>query len=203
MDWVALDADRTAGGILLMWDRRVLERKEVLVGSFSVSVQWQEVGDGFIWACSGVYGPIDNSARGLMWDELVGVHHLWNVPWYCIGDFNIVRFPSKRLGNPRLTPAMELFSEFVEDLNLIDLPLEGGSFTWSRGSAWPSMSRIDRVLVSHDWEEHFPDVTQRILSRPVSDHFPIQVEVRGMARGKSPFRFENMWLKMEGFIDKV
>ena len=54
---------------------------------------------------------------------------------------------------------MELFSEFVEDLNLIDLPLERGSYTWSRGSVRPSMSRIDRVLVSQDWEEQYPDVT--------------------------------------------
>ena len=73
VDWVALDAVQTTNGILLMWDRRVLERTEVLVGSFSVSVRWQRVGDGFNWACSGVYGPIDNNARGLMWDELVGV----------------------------------------------------------------------------------------------------------------------------------
>ena len=36
MDWVALDVVQTAGGVLLMWDRRVLERTEVLVGSFSV-----------------------------------------------------------------------------------------------------------------------------------------------------------------------
>ena len=44
MDWVALDAVQIAGGILLMWDRRVLERTYVLVGSFSVSVWWQGVG---------------------------------------------------------------------------------------------------------------------------------------------------------------
>ena len=43
------------------------------MGSFSVFVRWQGVGDGFSWACSGVYGPIDNNAKGLMWDELVGV----------------------------------------------------------------------------------------------------------------------------------
>ena len=39
VDWVALDAVQTAGGVLLMWDRRVLERTEVLVGSFFVSVR--------------------------------------------------------------------------------------------------------------------------------------------------------------------
>ena len=26
VDWVALDADHTAGGVLIMWDRRVLEK---------------------------------------------------------------------------------------------------------------------------------------------------------------------------------
>ena len=127
MDWVALDADQTAGGVLIMWDRRVLKKLEVLVGLFSASVQCKGVEDGFIWACSGVYGPNHNNVRGYMWDELVGIQQYWNVPWCCIWDFNVVRFPSGWRGGSRLTLAMEKFSEFVEDLNLIDLPLERGS----------------------------------------------------------------------------
>ena len=31
------------------------------------------MGDGFIWTCSGNYGPHDNNLRGQMWDELAGI----------------------------------------------------------------------------------------------------------------------------------
>ena len=102
-----------------------------------------------------------------------------------MGDFNIVRFLSEQLGGSRLTPTMENFSEFIEVLSLIDFPLERGSYKWSSGSDQPSMSRIDRALVSYDWEDHYSDVTQRVLPRPILDHFPILVETRDFKGEKS------------------
>ena len=107
------------------------------------------------------------------------------------------------MGGSRLTTAIENFSEFIEELNLIDLPLERGSYTWSSDLDQRLMYRIDRALVSHDWEDHYPVVIQRVLPRPILDHFPILVEAGGILRGKSSFRFENMWLKMGGFTDRV
>ncbi len=95
------------------------------------------------------------------------------------------------------------FSDFIEDVNLVDLPLGGGGrFTWSSGSATPSLSRIDRFLISSDWEDQFLDVVQNLLPRPLSDH-PIILETGRMAGGKRSFKFENMWLKTKGFVNCV
>ena len=37
----------------------------------------------------------------------------------------------------------------------------------------------------------------------MSDHWPVCLESGRVRRGPSPFRFENMWLKEEGFVDLV
>ncbi|RVW40207.1 hypothetical protein CK203_078389 [Vitis vinifera] len=37
------------------------------------------------------------------------------------------------------------------------------------------------------------------LPRTTSDHFPILLKGGGFRKGPSPFRFENMWLKVDGF----
>ena len=42
---------------------------------------------------------------------------------------------------------------------------------------------------------------QNTLSKPMSNHYPIMLDVGRVRSGPSPFRFENMWLKEEGFKD--
>ena len=65
------------------------------------------------------------------------------------------------------------------------------------------MSQIDRFFISADWEDRYPDASQKLLPRPLSDHYPILLEVGSMLQGKIPFRFENMWLKTEGFVERI
>jgi hypothetical protein len=122
------------------------------------------------------------------------------VPWCIGGDFNATRFPSERLGNHRYAPSMEEFSRFIFDHGLMDIPLMGGQFTWSNGTSW---SRIDRFLLSSGWEERFANVAQRRLTRVMSDHFPIILECGVPNRVGGYFKFENMWLKFEGFVEQV
>jgi hypothetical protein len=203
VNWVALDANNTAGGILLMWDNWVVEKRDVVVGQFTISCYWHGLVDDFDWVCSGVYGPHSEESRLLCWEELSSIRQRWAVPWCIVGDFNAIRTLSERLGCTRFNPFMHSFSDWIDSHNLIDLPLVGGCFTWSSGTTPPSMSRIDRALISLDWEAHYSDVLLRLLPRPILDHHPLLMVAGGMAGGKSSFKFENIWLKEEGFVDKV
>ena len=82
-----------------------------------------------------------------------------------------------------------------------DMPLQGGPFTWSGSCNGRSMSHLDRFLVMADWEIQFSKAVQYVLPRPVFDHFPIMLDSEGIRSMPSPFRFELMWLKVEGFKD--
>ena len=92
----------------------------------------------------------------------------------------------------------------IDDLDLKDLPIQGGRFTWSGGLNSQRMARLDRFLINDKWDNLFNNVIQTMLPRPISDHCLIALEGdRGMVRGPSPFRFENMWLKEEGFKMRI
>ena len=66
------------------------------------------------------------------------------------------------------------------------------------------MARLDRYLVFGNWEAYFGGAKQSLLSRSVSDHFPVMLAGGGASeRGPMPFRFENMWLKADSFKNLI
>ncbi|XP_072060393.1 uncharacterized protein [Arachis hypogaea] len=62
-----------------------------------------------------------------------------------MGDFNEVIQVKERKDQDRLTVSAEDFKSWVQDIPLVDLPLNGRKFIWFKGS---SCSRIDRVPVN-------------------------------------------------------
>jgi exonuclease III len=73
VDWLCLDSLEASGGILIMWDSRVVEKVDKAVGRFSISYRFKGVLSGFEWGFTGVYGPHRDVERRLMWEELAGV----------------------------------------------------------------------------------------------------------------------------------
>jgi exonuclease III len=107
-----------------------------------------------------------------------------------------VRFPNERGAGGGISSTMWDFSEFISEQGLLDLPLVGGGgggrFTWSSNQENPSMSRLDRFLVSPEWDDQFSSAVQSLLPRTLSDHFPILLDCGRNRGGKYPFKFENM-----------
>ena len=84
-----------------------------------------------------------------------------------------------------------------------DLPLTGSQFTWCEGINSLAASRLDCFLVFDEWEDHFSGTFQFALPRAISDHYPIVLEGGGVKKGKTLFKFENMWLLTDGFKELV
>ncbi|XP_059451141.1 uncharacterized protein LOC132181936 [Corylus avellana] len=116
--WKYKGSNGLSGGMLMMWDRRVVECKEECVGLFTLACSFQNVEDRWVWAFGGVYGPNEEVERRALWDELAGLMRIWEVPWCLGGDFNIVRFPSERSNVSYYSSGMMDFSDFISENNL-------------------------------------------------------------------------------------
>ncbi|RVW78488.1 hypothetical protein CK203_050435 [Vitis vinifera] len=125
------------------------------------------------WVFTGVYGPFTKVEREGMWEELGAIRGLWDDPGVLVGDFNITLFQQERSSQRRISSAMRRFAETVDDLELVDLPLQGGEFTWNEGLNNQAWARLDRFLVS-------------------------LAEGGGIRRGPTPSRFEICGLRLRG-----
>lgn len=124
-------------------------------------------------------------------------------PWAVCGDFNVSRFISEKNNCRRRSKGMKEFSDFIEDMNLIDLQLENASYTRFKGDCHDAASRIDRILLSEEWDNCFNNLKQVPLQRLISDHIPIALQGGAWNCNKRYFKFENWWLSSDGFLDRV
>ena len=84
---------------------------------------------------------------------------------------------------------MRRFTEIVEDLELRDLPMQGGVFTWRGGLNSQPKSRLDRFMIFEEWENKFVGAVQTTFPILVSDHCPILLDGGVLRKGPTPFRF--------------
>ena len=113
LGWGAVNARGAVRGVVVFWDKRVLELVGLEVGIFSILCRFKNCEDGFMWFFTGVYGPTLKSYREPFWEELGAIRGLWSDSWCISGDFNMIRFPSERSREGRLFGSMRRFCEGV------------------------------------------------------------------------------------------
>ena len=77
----------------------------------------------------------------------------------------------------------------------------GRQYTWANSLQNPTFEKLDRVLMTTEWEFKYPLVTVHALDRGVSDHTPLLLDIgepsyRGIAK---QFKIELSWLAREDF----
>ena len=85
-----------------------------------------------------------------------------------------------------------MFNAIIETLNLRELEMTGRKYTWANYVEVPTFEKLDHILVTIDWEKKIPLASVQALTREISDHTPLLLDVgipshRGNARN---FKFE-------------
>ncbi|GKV32614.1 hypothetical protein SLEP1_g41208 [Rubroshorea leprosula] len=168
-DWVAKDAVGLSGGMVCIWNSKVLRMMKVWEGENFIGIQGRWVAEDVCVNIINIYSP----------------GHL------------AVKNVEEKVGSKAVTLEMREFNNFIMEAELIDTPLVGRKFTWYQPSG-KLMSRIDRFLLSEEWLNKWGEATQWGLTRSVSDHCPILLRHQKVNWGPKPFRFFDVWLEQEG-----
>ncbi|XP_058745871.1 uncharacterized protein LOC131618721 [Vicia villosa] len=125
-----------------------------------------------------------------------------------MGDFNDLLFQDDKRGpHPYPNWLCVGFQEVMGECDLIDIPLEGHPFTWtkSRGTTHMIEERFDRSLANPQRLQLFPTTKLINLIATHSDHSPIllKCDTVQIRRNRRSFKFENWWLKEEGVQNVV
>ncbi|GJZ47836.1 RNA-directed DNA polymerase, eukaryota [Tanacetum coccineum] len=190
-----------SGGILCVWDPSLFVKENVTVSESFLAITGTWIPSTTKLLIISIYAPQDLNERRLLWDFL---HHLiesWDGEYMLMGDFNEVRFDYERFGSLFNSLGAIAFNNFITMAGLIDLPLEGYSFTWSHKTA-SKMSKLDRFLISEGLLSLFPSISALCLDKYLSDHRPILLRELAVDYGPTPFRFFHSWFSKKGF-DKM
>jgi hypothetical protein len=119
--------------------------------------------------------------------------------------FNILRNPSEKNNDNFNHRWPFLFNTVIDGLNLKALEMSGRKFTSANSLPNPTFEKLDRILISIEWEQHFSLANVKALSRGISDHMPLLLDTsRAPSSGSQPlFKFELGWLLHDGFGDMV
>ena len=193
-DFEFLPSNGLSGGILSVWDSVAFQKSDSVKGSGFLAIKG-------VWALLGktcflvnVYAPQQINDKKKLWKDLLSLRSTYvDAIWILFGDFNEVREESDRIGSHFSRSGAFYFNEFIAESGLSDIRCGGRKFT--RFSSDDSkLSKLDRILVSHNFFEAWPVPCLEILPRRFSDHCPLLLRSVVLDCGPPPFRFFNSWL---------
>lgn len=138
-----------------------------------------------------------------MWNDIkiIGINIF--SPWLVLGDFNNILSPEEKQGGVKVKNYdVQDFVDFVNSLDLIDIKVVGGCFTWYSPKV---CSKLGRVMVNQPWiNSNFDGFSEFLAPGCISNNSLMIVSCFEIKKSKhKPFKFFNMWTLSEGYLDLI
>nr|GEV67139.1 RNA-directed DNA polymerase, eukaryota [Tanacetum cinerariifolium] len=192
------EAVGNSGGIFSVWEATVFKKDYATIFYNFVAIYgiWLPSNSKVLFVA--IYAPQQVSRKRLLWDYVSTLIDRWNGEVVVLGDFSEVRNIDERHGSCFNPTSAKVFDQFISALGLVDVKMEGYTFTWSQPSR-SKTSKLDKFLVSEGIFSIFPSITAICLDRHLSDHPPIILCKVQVDFGPILFRFYHFWISLEGF----
>jgi endonuclease/exonuclease/phosphatase family metal-dependent hydrolase len=127
------------------------------------------------WIITNIYAPCTPQGKIDFLNWLYNISMPSDKLWLLVGDFNLIRRSEDRNKPGGDINLMLKFNEAISNLDLVEIPLHGLSYTWSNRQREPLLQRLDWVFISQEWSIVYPDTCAKTMSRDISNHVPCLV----------------------------
>ncbi|XP_050242062.1 uncharacterized protein LOC126691020 [Quercus robur] len=188
-----------AGGLWVLWNSDRVEVSSLANIEQEIHIMVKVRFSNASWLFSTVYASPRNVERQVLWNNLMEVAGLHNLPWVIAGDFNEPLLDDDKFGGRAVSVNRSLlFKECPDKCSMLDIGFSGPRFTWTNKREVQALiqERINRFFVNPSWCLLYPEARVTHLTRSHSDHCPVLLEMLPRVNGakKRPFRFQTCWL---------
>jgi exonuclease III len=165
----------TRGGILLLWDDRVVELSNIEPTEYCLSASVHIInssGEGD-FKITTVYGPTAYNQKDDFFAELISHKPQNGEKWLALGDFNQIRRAHDKSRGVVNRSRINRFRAALESCEFKEIHLQNRWFTWSNERESPTLCKLDAFYCNSKWDLCFDLHILNALSSSLSDHCPL------------------------------
>ena len=121
-----------SGGLITIWNDQLFTGQTILKNDFSLSIEFTSKLNENKWILTNIYGPCQPDKRVVFLNWFQNLQIEDDMDWLVVGDFNYMRYPSNRNKGGGNFQDMMQFNDAISKLALVEIPLKGREFTWSK-----------------------------------------------------------------------
>ncbi|KAL9684647.1 hypothetical protein QQ045_022088 [Rhodiola kirilowii] len=186
-----LHGEETNNHIWLIWkDGMELDNASWSSQQVTIRVRYRSSNE---TACfSFVYADCDDKVRRTLWEDLIDSSEAMSVPWFVIGDFNVISSWDEKSGGVRDSSRSVRWWLQWQPFHLVQQPIRRQSHLGAAGPAPPKWTC-----------NGFLPFSSTHLTRVHSDHCPILMELDSTHHNIALFHYQKVWQSHPGFMDRV